>query len=77
MCLAAVLAVDDEPGALEHAEMFGDGRLGNPGVFRQRFDRLVPLSTQALEDRPACRVRQRSKQDVVGLGQGQFIALQL
>jgi hypothetical protein len=36
-------------------------------MLGERFNRLITLAAQALEDGPARRVRERSEQDIVGL----------
>ena len=64
MGLASFMAVADEAGLLQRAEMFRDRRLGNAGPCRQCPDCLFALAAQPLEDRPAGRVRERLEQHV-------------
>ena len=47
----AVAAATDETGALQHLEVFGDGRLRERGGFR-KLDHAGLATCQALEDRP-------------------------
>src|SRR5690349_9442848 len=50
----------DQPGPLEHAEVFRHGRLREVEWLRQRLDRRVALGEPG-EDRPAGRVGQRGE----------------
>jgi hypothetical protein len=67
MRLAAFVAVMHQPGPLQNPEMLRYGRLRDPGLGRQRDDRLGSVATQPLEDGPPGRVGKRSEKDIVGL----------
>src|SRR5258708_3931567 len=67
MCLASFMAVAYQPGLFQNAEMLGDGRLRDPGLGCQGPDRLLAFAAEALEDRPAGRIGQRSEENVWGV----------
>lgn len=56
MGFAALMPMAHKLGALQYGQMFGDGRLGDPGAAGQRMDRLFAISRQPLENCPARRV---------------------
>ena len=63
----AVAGPADETRPLQHLEVFGDGRLGQRGGFRELDDASL-AGSEALEDRPASGVgkgREREAQGVV------------
>jgi hypothetical protein len=68
MRLAAFVAIAHETGLLQDYEVFGDGRLRDPGVSRQHSDSLLAFPAQALEDRPPRRIGKRSEEQVLSLG---------
>jgi hypothetical protein len=45
--------------------MLGDGRLRDPGLSRQRPDRLLAFAAQPLEDRPPRGIGERPEQLIV------------
>ena len=65
MLLATFVAVAHQPGLLQDAEMLRDGRLRDPGLSRQRPDRLFSVAAQALEDGAPGRIRERFEEHVV------------
>ena len=75
--LTAFVAIADQAGPFQYAEMLGDGRLGNPGLSRQGADRLLAVAAQPLEEGPPGRIFERSEQKVVGIGHLQSITRQL
>ena len=46
--------------------MLGHGGLGDARLLGQRADRLLAVSTQPFEDRPACRVAEGFEERVMG-----------
>jgi hypothetical protein len=53
--------------------MLGDGRLRDPGLGRQRPDRLFAVAAQLLEDPPAGGIGEGSEEDVVSDRHGKSI----
>jgi hypothetical protein len=68
MRLAAFVAIAHEAGLLQNYEVFGDGRLRDPGMSRQDSDGLLAFPAQALEDCPPRRIGERSEEHVLSLG---------
>ena len=58
-------AVAHQARFLEDAEVFGDGWLGDTRAGGQSADRLLAITAQALEQRPAGRVGESTKEGVV------------
>ncbi len=68
MGLAAFVSVTYQAGLFEGRQMFRHRRLRDPGLGRERTDRLLALPAQSFEDGPPCRVGEGSEQDVMGGG---------
>jgi hypothetical protein len=57
--LTPATPVAHETGAFEDAEVVGDRRLRNAGLVGQGAHRLLPVSTEALEERAPSGVAER------------------
>jgi len=65
--LATFVAVEHQPGLLQDAKMFGDGRLRDPGPSRQSPDRLLPFTAQPLEEGSPGRIGERFEEHFVSV----------
>lgn len=59
MVHAAFAAAGEEPGALEHAQVFRDRRQGHMERLRELADGGLGRRGELREDRAPCRVRER------------------
>ena len=67
MRLAAISAVPHQLRALQHGEVFGDGRLRDTGIACKRMDGLLALTDHLLEEGTSRGVGQGAE-DVAGIG---------
>jgi hypothetical protein len=65
--LATLVAVAHQSGLLQHAEMFRDRRLRDPGAGRQRRDGQLAVAAQPFEQGSPGRIGERPEQQVVGV----------
>ena len=68
MGVTPVLAIADEAGLLQHAEMLRHRGLRDSGPDGQGADGLLTFAAQPLEDRAAGRIGERPEDDVVRVG---------
>jgi hypothetical protein len=65
--LTALMAVAHQPGLLEDPKMLRDRRLRDPGLSRQRPNRLLAFAAKALENRAPRRVGERPEEPIVSV----------
>src|SRR5215469_18799334 len=65
--LPPCVAVADQPGLPQHAEMLRYGRLRDAGPRRQGPDRLLSFPAQPFEDGPPGRIGERSEEHIVSV----------
>jgi hypothetical protein len=61
------MAIARQAGLFQHPKMLRDGGLRDPGLSCERPDRLLALAAKTLEDRPPCRIGERSEEHVTGI----------
>jgi hypothetical protein len=67
MRLAALMAVARQAGLFQHPKMLRDGRLRDPGLNRQRPNRLLARAAKTLENRAPRRIGKRSEERVMSV----------